>query len=111
MVSYSLNKTINNISGGICNSPIVSTLMRSPIVAGMIVTIIALIILQYSKNKNLTRIFVLASLANISYLFFHSYALSTYLKNNSIDGKLMTEFDGIHAVEGGEDENFQPVIA
>lgn len=110
MVSYSLSKSVNNLSEGICSSYIASGFVRNPIIAGMVVTLITLFIFSYSKNKDTTRIFILASLANIAYLFFHTYALSNYIRSKGVSSNLLTEFSGIYAM-GGEDKNeFKPPV-
>ena len=109
MGSYSLSKTVNNMSEGICNSYIASGFVRNPIIAGMVVTLITLIIFYYSKSKDTTRLFVLASLANITYLFFHTYALSNYIRSKGTSSNLLAEFSGIYAVTGGDDKHeFKP---
>tara|TARA_B110000908_G_scaffold113440_1_gene133083 strand:+ start:8229 stop:8531 length:303 start_codon:yes stop_codon:yes gene_type:complete len=92
------------LTGGICNSYIASGFVRNPIIAGMVVTIIALMIVYYSKSRNMTRLFVLASLVNITYLFFHTYALRTYLKTKDTNSNLLSEFTGIYAAENVDEE-------
>jgi hypothetical protein len=109
MGSYSLSRSINNLTGGICKSYIASGFVRNPIIAGMVVTIITLLIVYYSKSRNLTRLFVLASLANITYLFFHTYALRTYIKTKGTNSNLLSEFTGICAADGIDEEiDFKP---
>ena len=109
MKSYSLGETVNKITGGICESYISSGFVRNPIIAGMIVTIITLLIVNYTKNKDTTKIFILATLANVAYLFFHTHALSSYIKNKGVNSNLVTEFNGIIAEEDiGEVEIYKP---
>ena len=111
MVSYSLSKTVNKITGGLCNSYITSGFVRNPVIAGMIVTLITLLIVYYSKSRDMTRLFVLASLANISYLFFHTYTLSSYIKSKGTKSNLLSEFTGIYAQEEiGETDEYRPNI-
>ena len=93
----------------LCNSYITRGFVRSPIIAGMVVTLITLMIVYYSKTRDVTRLFILASLANMGYLFFHTYALSTSIKSRGASSNLLSEFTGLYATEGIEGgEEFKP---
>ena len=108
MGSYSLSETINNCTSSICNSYITYGFVRNQIIAAMIVTLITLFVAHYMKKKDSTKIFIVASLANMTYLFFHTYALSTYIKTKGDKSNLFTEFTGIYAVEGNSKDEFTP---
>ena len=103
MASYSLTRSINKLSGGICNGYISNGFCKNPIIAGMIVTFITLFIIYAFKITNSTKIFVIASLANTCYLFFHAKCLTQSISVGQSSNNLIAEFEGTR-ISGGNNE-------
>lgn len=108
MTYYSLTNTVNQLCDNITNSYICNGFVKNPIVAGMVVTFITILIIYISKTENLTKLFVIASLCNVIYLFFHTHALKQGLGGKQHANGLIEEFDGIKTVVGGTEDEFKP---
>lgn len=108
MPCYSLTNTVNNMCDNITNSYICNGFVKNPIIAGMVVTFITIFIIYISKTENLTKLFVIGSLCNIIYLFFHAHALKQTIGGREQTNNLLQEFTGIKTIIGGDSDEFTP---
>ena len=108
MACYSLTNTVNRMCDNITDSYICNGFVKNPIVAGMVVSFITIFIIYISKTENLTKLFVICSLCNIIYLFFHAHALKQTLGNKQHADNLLEEFTGIKTIIGGDNDEFSP---
>ena len=84
-----------------CNSFVGSLLTRNPLIAGMIVTIIVMIIAYW--NSNATKVFILASLINMVYLLFHAHCVKNdMIKKYNTGEAAATGFDGFRSLADDE---------
>lgn len=109
MISYSLTNTVNDLSDNITNSYICNGFVKNPIIAGMVVSFITIFIIYISRTKNLTKLFIICSLCNIIYLFFHVHALKQTIDNKQRTNNLLEEFTGIKTtVSNNSEDEFSP---
>ena len=108
---YSLTTSVNNACSNVTDSYITNGFVKNPIIAGMVVSFTTIVVLYLSKTENLTKLFIMASLINITYLFFHTHAIKSYIGGKAQSANLKTEFDNIAtvgALGGSKEEEFKP---
>ena len=105
-MGYSLMTSINKFSGGLAKGYVSNGLVKSPLIAAMIVTAICIMIIYYTKSTNITKVFVMASLANTAYLFFHAHCLSKSMEAGKNSQNLVEEFNSASTNIGGDE--FKP---
>uniref|UniRef100_A0A6C0LL60 Uncharacterized protein n=1 Tax=viral metagenome TaxID=1070528 RepID=A0A6C0LL60_9ZZZZ len=98
--------SINKFSGGLAKGYVSNGLVKSPLIAAMIVTAITIMILYNTTTKNITKVFVMASLANTAYLFFHAHCLSKSIEAGKNSQNLVEEFNSASTNIGGDE--FKP---
>ena len=110
MGSFSLSNTVNNITGGLSKSYIGNGFVRNPIIAGLVVTFVTIFIIYVSKTNSLTKIFVVAALINIAYLFFHCHCIQKNITEKQSTSNLVDEYSNIKTCVGGVNDEFHPPV-
>jgi hypothetical protein len=80
--------------------------MRNPIITAMMITFITLVIVYIQHDNNMAKLFVMCTLANVCYLFFHTCAINKYVESRQSSASLATEYSGIRNVLVSHDPVF-----
>ncbi len=100
MVSYYKISALGKWKDSICDSYVVGGLIKNPIIAGMIVTIITMMIAYYygASNSQTTRIFVFASLTNTAFLLFHASTVKKQITEKIEGNGIANELAGLRDI-------------
>lgn len=88
----------------ICNSYVLGGLIKNPIIAAMVVTIIAMMVAYWYgvRTKDTTKIFIFATLANTCFLLFYACAMKKQISEKVGSDSLANEVAGLRDIPSTE---------
>lgn len=96
---YNLSGYVENMHGSFASSSIGNIIFGNPIIMGIILTMTTLILMHrlYDDKKQVSsyrKVMLIASLLNVSYLFFSIQLLTTRICKNNTDDSPMAMLEG-----------------